>query len=157
MTCAAIFQALYAAGGYWLWFKMWFMPYLGFNFWLSTYTYFHHKAPDIAWKHSAEWNKAEAQLFGTVHVDYHPIIEFLHFDINWHIPHHVTVKIPWYNLRRATYALMRKYGDALHSYEMGVELWTSTTLHCHVHDEQEAYKPIWNEEFDYPAKGAKQS
>jgi hypothetical protein len=41
------------------------------------------------------WNKAQAQLFHTAHVDYHPIFEIMHFDINWHIPHHVSVRIPW--------------------------------------------------------------
>merc|ERR1711871_949702 len=140
LPCWYLFSCLYAAGGAWLWMKMWLMPYLGFNFWLSTYTYFHHKAADIKWHRSEGWNKAEAQLFGTVHVDYHPIIEFLHFDINWHIPHHVTVKIPWYNLRRATYALMRKYGDKLHTVEMSLSLWKEVTTHCHVWDEKDAYK-----------------
>ena len=62
---------------------------------LSTYTYFHHKSLDIPWLEQDKWNKAQAQLFHTAHVDYHPIFEWLHFDINWHIPHHVSVKIPW--------------------------------------------------------------
>jgi omega-6 fatty acid desaturase (delta-12 desaturase) len=59
-----------------------------------------------------------------------------------HIPHHVTVKIPWYNLRRATYALMRQYGDKLHTVEMSLELWMEVTTQCHVWDEKEAYKKL---------------
>jgi omega-6 fatty acid desaturase (delta-12 desaturase) len=85
LPCGFMFASLHAAGGAWLVLKMWGLPYLVFNFWLSTYTYFHHKAADIKWHHSDDWNKAEAQLFGTVHVDYHPVIEFLHFDINWYV------------------------------------------------------------------------
>ena len=44
-----IFHFLYVRGGAWAIFKYWFMPYLVFNFWLSTYTYFHHKSPEIGW------------------------------------------------------------------------------------------------------------
>ena len=95
LTCFGMWYQLYTMGGMWLVFKMWFMPYLCFNFWLSTYTYFHHKSLDIPWLEKDKWNKAQAQLFHTAHVDYHPIFELLHFDINWHIPHHVSVKIPW--------------------------------------------------------------
>jgi hypothetical protein len=32
-------------------------------------------------------------------------VEFLCFDINVHVPHHVMSKIPWYNLRAATDSL----------------------------------------------------
>ena len=95
VTCLAIWYTLYNLGGAWMITKMWIMPYLAFNFWLSTYTYFHHKSLNIPWIEKANWNKAQAQLFHTTHVDYHPIFEWLHFDINWHIPHHVSVKIPW--------------------------------------------------------------
>ena len=98
LTCFAMWHSLYSIGGVMLIMKMWFMPYLVFNFWLSTYTYFHHKSLDISWIEKDKWNKAQAQLFHTAHVDYHPIIEALHFDINWHIPHHVTFKIPWWVL-----------------------------------------------------------
>ena len=49
------------------------------------------------------------QLAGTIHCDYPSWIEFLCFDINVHVPHHVNSKIPWYNLRNATDSL-RKVG-----------------------------------------------
>lgn len=34
-------------------------------------------------------------------------VEFLCFDINVHVPHHVMSKIPWYNLRAATDSLRK--------------------------------------------------
>lgn len=40
---------LYTHGGWWAVFKYWAMPYLVFNFWLSTYTYFHHRSAEIGW------------------------------------------------------------------------------------------------------------
>jgi acyl-lipid omega-6 desaturase (Delta-12 desaturase) len=38
-------------------------------------------------------------------------VEFLCHDINVHVPHHVNSKIPWYNLRMATDALRKYYGE----------------------------------------------
>ena len=38
-------------------------------------------------------------------------VEFLCFDINVHVPHHVMSKIPWYNLRAATDSL-RQVGNS---------------------------------------------
>ena len=37
-------------------------------------------------------------------------MEFLCFDINVHVPHHVMSKIPWYNLRAATDSLRQVRG-----------------------------------------------
>lgn len=38
-------------------------------------------------------------------------VEFLCFDINVHVPHHVMSKIPWYNLRAATDSLRQNWGE----------------------------------------------
>lgn len=38
-------------------------------------------------------------------------VEFLCFDINVHVPHHVMSKIPWYNLRAATESLRQNWGE----------------------------------------------
>ncbi|PRQ45923.1 putative acyl-CoA (9+3)-desaturase [Rosa chinensis] len=62
------------------WVKFWLMPELGYHFW--------------------------AQLNGTVHCDYPLLtffcflnrIEILFHDINVHIPHHISPRIPSYNL-----------------------------------------------------------
>ena len=38
-------------------------------------------------------------------------MEFLCHDINVHVPHHVSSKIPWYNLRAATDSLRANWGQ----------------------------------------------
>ena len=38
-------------------------------------------------------------------------VEFLCHDINVHVPHHVSSKIPWYNLRAATDSLRANWGQ----------------------------------------------
>ena len=50
--------------------KFWLMPWLGYHFWMSTFTVVHHTAPHIPFKPAGEWNAAKAQLSGTVHCDY---------------------------------------------------------------------------------------
>ncbi|KAL2929952.1 Omega-6 fatty acid desaturase chloroplastic [Bienertia sinuspersici] len=92
------------------WIKFWLMPWLGYHFWMSTFTIVHHTAPHIPFKNSNEWNAAQAQLNGTVHCDYPRWIEVLCHDINVHIPHHISSKIPWYNLRVAQQSLEENWG-----------------------------------------------
>ncbi len=50
--------------------KYWLMPWLGYHFWMSTFTVVHHTAPHIPFKGAEEWDAAKAQLSGTVHCDY---------------------------------------------------------------------------------------
>lgn len=50
--------------------KYWLMPWLGYHFWMSTFTIIHHTAPHIPFKAGKEWNAAKAQLSGTVHCDF---------------------------------------------------------------------------------------
>lgn len=53
-TCAGISGVL----------KYWLMPWLGYHFWMSTFTVVHHTAPHIPFKPAEEWNAAKAQLSG---------------------------------------------------------------------------------------------
>ena len=50
--------------------KFWLMPWLGYHFWMSTFTVVHHTAPHIPFKDAKEWDAAQAQLSGTVHCDF---------------------------------------------------------------------------------------
>jgi len=51
-------------------FKFWLMPWLGYHFWMSTFTVVHHTAPHIPFKDAKDWDAAQAQLSGTVHCDF---------------------------------------------------------------------------------------
>jgi omega-6 fatty acid desaturase (delta-12 desaturase) len=62
--------ALVAWGGPWALVKYWLMPWLGYHFWMSTFTVIHHTAPHIPFKPADEWNAAKAQLSGTVHCEF---------------------------------------------------------------------------------------
>ncbi len=56
--------------GWWGLVKYWLMPWLGYHFWMSTFTVIHHTAPHIPFKPAGEWNAAKAQLSGTVHCEF---------------------------------------------------------------------------------------
>lgn len=67
---ALAFPAIIYYTGAWGFVKYWLMPWLGYHFWMSTFTVVHHTAPHIPFKPAGEWNAAKAQLSGTVHCDF---------------------------------------------------------------------------------------
>jgi len=102
--------------------RLYFVPVCIFWFWLSVFTYFQHRHPKTPWKEDKDWTRIYAGLFATVHVDFPSWVEFLVLDVNWHIPHHVSPRIPWYNLRSCTQALFTVYGNKLAREEFGWDL-----------------------------------
>ncbi|KAH9620954.1 hypothetical protein KSS87_004413 [Heliosperma pusillum] len=121
------------------WIKFWLMPWLGYHFWMSTFTIVHHTAPHIPFKNSEEWDAAQAQLNGTVHCDYPRWIEILCHDINVHIPHHISPKIPSYNLRAAQESLNENWGKHLNTAKWNWRLMKTIMTTCHIYDKEENY------------------
>nr|AFK34579.1 unknown [Medicago truncatula] len=121
------------------WIKFWLMPWLGYHFWMSTFTMVHHTAPHIPFKNSEEWNAAQAQLNGTVHCAYPQWIEILCHDINVHIPHHISPKIPSYNLRAAHKSIQENWGKYLNEASWNWRLMKTIMTVCHVYDKQQNY------------------
>lgn len=121
------------------WIKLWLMPWLVYHFWMSTFTIVHHTAPHIPFKDSDEWNAAQAQLGGTVHCDYPRWVELLCHDINWHIPHHLSPKIPSYNLRAAQQSLDENWGKYLNKAKWNWRLMKTILTTCHLYDKEENY------------------
>ncbi|VVA22261.1 PREDICTED: fatty acid desaturase [Prunus dulcis] len=121
------------------WVKFWLMPFLGYHFWMSTFTMVHHTAPHIPFKSADEWNAAQAQLNGTVHCDYPQWIETLCHDINVHIPHHISPRIPSYNLRAAHKSLQENWGKYLNEATWNWRLMKTILTVCHVYDKEQNY------------------
>ncbi|KAG0616683.1 hypothetical protein M758_5G134100 [Ceratodon purpureus] len=116
--------------------KWWVVPWLGFHFWMSTFTLVHHTAPHIPFKQAREWNAVDAQLHGTVHCDYPAWIDFLCHDISVHIPHHISSRIPSYNLRKAYASLQENWDKHLNKAEFGVPLMTTIVSECNLFDDK---------------------
>jgi omega-6 fatty acid desaturase (delta-12 desaturase) len=127
--------------------KFWLMPWLGYHFWMSTFTVIHHTAPHIPFKAEEEWNAAKAQLSGTVHCDFPRWVEVLCHDISVHVPHHVNSKIPWYNLRMANESLRKNWGEYMTECSFNWRMMKTIFTELHVYDEQKNYIPFdWQKE-----------
>lgn len=124
------------------WIKLWLMPWLGYHFWMSTFTMVHHTAPHIPFKDIKNWNSGQAQLGGTVHCDYPNWIEVLCHDINVHIPHHISQKIPSYNLRLAQDSLRKNWCKYLNESKWNWRLMKTIMTKCHIYDKDKNYVAI---------------
>jgi omega-6 fatty acid desaturase (delta-12 desaturase) len=141
-TAILAFPVLLWTVGIWGVVKFWLMPWLGYHFWMSTFTIVHHTAPHIAFRSRDRWQEAEAQLFGSVHCDYPKWVEVLCHDINVHIPHHVSSAIPSYHLRKAHQILQEKWGSQLNETRFSWKLLQEITDYCHLYDPEACYQPF---------------
>jgi omega-6 fatty acid desaturase (delta-12 desaturase) len=137
---AVFFPTLIATTGIWGLVKFWLMPWLFYHFWMSTFTLVHHTALNIKFEPAETWNEAIAQLSGTVHCDYPKWVEVLCHDINVHIPHHVSVAIPSYNLRLVHQSLRENWGEYLQEQTFSWALMNNIISQCHLYHPEEAYQ-----------------
>jgi acyl-lipid omega-6 desaturase (Delta-12 desaturase) len=119
--------------------KFWLMPWLGYHFWMSTFTLVHHTVPEIPFSYRNQWNEAIAQLSGTVHCDYPQWVEVLCHDINVHVPHHLSTGIPSYNLRKAYASIKENWGEYLYETKFSWDLMKTITEECHLYDPEHNY------------------
>ena len=136
---AVFFPTLILTTGVWGLVKFWLMPWLGYHFWMSTFTLVHHTAPDIQFRPVETWDAAEAQLAGTVHCSYPRWVEILCHDINVHVPHHVSVAGPSYNLRMAHASLKQNWGGYIQERKFSWSLMKEIVDRCHLYHPESAY------------------
>ncbi|NJN87649.1 MAG: fatty acid desaturase [Leptolyngbyaceae cyanobacterium SL_7_1] len=136
---AIFFPTLLLTTGIWGVVKFWLFPWLGYHFWMSTFTLVHHTAPEIQFQPTASWNEAEAQLSGTVHCRYPRWVEVLCHNINVHVPHHISVGIPAYNLPLAHQSLAEHWGNHLQERTFSVGLMREIVDRCHLYHPEQAY------------------
>ncbi len=134
------FPTLYFTLGLWGIVKFWLMPWLGYHFWMSTFTLVHHTIPEIQFNPEEKWFPVAAQLAGTVHCDYPHWVEVLCHDINVHVPHHISTGIPSYNLRKAHRSLMQNWGEYIPVRKFSWELMSQVVGQCHLYDSERAYR-----------------
>lgn len=138
---AVAFPLIVANFGVWGWVKYWLMPWLGYHFWMSAFTVIHHTAPHIPFRDD-DWDAAKAQLGGTVHCEFPGWVEFLTHDISVHVPHHVSTKIPWYNLRKANESLRQNWGEYMTEAKFNWRLFRTIAAELHVFDRERNYVPF---------------
>mmetsp|Transcript_33839 Transcript_33839/g.54839 ORF Transcript_33839/g.54839 Transcript_33839/m.54839 type:complete len:179 (+) Transcript_33839:866-1402(+) len=134
--------------------KYYLLPYIGFHFWMSTFTMVHHTLPQIRFVPEEEWEQAQAQLGGTVHCSYPLWVDLLTHNISVHVPHHVSTSIPSYNLPIAWASIRENWGKHVHQCVFSVELIQDITSRCHLYDATENYQTFEKWESTQPAIGS---
>eukprot|EP01116_Phalansterium_solitarium_P003442 TRINITY_DN14269_c1_g1_i1.p1 TRINITY_DN14269_c1_g1~~TRINITY_DN14269_c1_g1_i1.p1 ORF type:complete len:387 (-),score=97.16 TRINITY_DN14269_c1_g1_i1:265-1425(-) len=147
LACVYLFAAVFFPTmlynvGVWGLIKFWLMPFIGYHFWMSSFTLIHHTLPHLPFLPESEWTDAQARLALTVHCEFPAWVEFLCHHINVHVPHHVSTSIPAYNLRAAHRALLDQWGPYMTSVEFSWAMLRDITTKCHIYDEDVAYVPF---------------
>lgn len=138
---AVALPLLIATTGFWGLVKFWLLPWLGYHFWMSTFTLVHHTDPDVAFVPAEKWNAAQSQLSGTVHCNYPRWIEFLCHNISVHVPHHISTAIPSYNLWTAYRSLQSNWGAHLQpERRFSWHLMRQITDRCHLYHADRCYQ-----------------
>jgi omega-6 fatty acid desaturase (delta-12 desaturase) len=57
-----------------------------------------------------------------------------------HIPHHLSVAIPSYNLRKAHASIQKNWGDVIHERKFGWTLMKEIGDQCHLYDPENGYR-----------------
>lgn len=131
LNAVMIAAAMGTAGFYGLLY-LYVIPQLVFQALLSTYTYFHHTAPDRTFLAEDQWSMERAQLANTIDVKYPKFLHWANHDIMVHVPHHVCVAIPHYNLKKAHKALKEAYPDVVKEEVLDWNLIKSALNTCHL-------------------------
>jgi omega-6 fatty acid desaturase (delta-12 desaturase) len=63
--------------------------------------YVQHQFEDAYWENSDDWSYADAALRGSSFLNLSPLLRFCTGNIGYHHVHHLSARIPNYNLRRA--------------------------------------------------------
>jgi omega-6 fatty acid desaturase (delta-12 desaturase) len=63
--------------------------------------YVQHQFEDVYWRNSGDWDYAEAALRGASHLRLPRVLQFFSGNIGLHHVHHLSARIPNYNLQRA--------------------------------------------------------
>ena len=99
-------------GGVWMVAKVWVVPFLGFSFIIGSLVHIHHIGPDLRWWPRREWTRFAGQVEATTALYANPLTELFFHWIMVHIPHHVDVRIPMYNLPMAADAIVDNIPEA---------------------------------------------
>ena len=121
-------------GAVWMDVKVLVIPFLGFNFVIGSVVHVHHIQPEIRWYPRREWTKFRGQMEGTTILRVAPGLNFFFHWIMVHIPHHVDMRIPMYNLELATAAIEEAFPGTVHDEPLRFRDFISNTRKCQLYD-----------------------
>lgn len=121
-------------GTVWLVARVVVLPFVAFCYVIGSLVHVHHIQPDIRWWKRREWTKWHGQMEGTTVLRVNPVFNFFVHWIMVHVPHHVDVRIPMYNLEMATDAIEEAFPGVIHDEPLRYRDFMANTRHCKLYD-----------------------
>ena len=118
----------------WLVARVLVLPYVGFSYFIGSLVHVHHVNPEIRWWKRREWTKFKGQMDGTTILRARFGLNFFFHWIMVHIPHHVDMRIPMYNLELAAGAIKAAYPDDVHDEPLRFADFVRNTRACKLYD-----------------------
>ena len=109
LTVLAIYGGLWYATGFWGMLKYYGVPAMVAMATGWVIIAIQHANEDSLLYEKNAWTPAKGQVVSTFDTRFPRWLEVLWCGINFHIPHHVSPGIPWYNLEKAAHALREAY------------------------------------------------
>lgn len=121
-------------GAVWMVLKVLVIPFLLFTFVIASFVHVHHIQPDIRWWPRREWTKWRGQMEGTTVLRARFGLDFFFHWIMVHVPHHVDMRIPMYNLKAATDAIETAFPGSIHDEPLRFRDFVRNTRRCRLYD-----------------------
>lgn len=121
-------------GALWMVLKVLVIPFLLFTFVIASFVHVHHIQPDIRWWPRREWTKWRGQMEGTTVLRARFGLDFFFHWIMVHVPHHVDMRIPMYNLEAATDAIEAAFPGSIHDEPLRFRDFVRNTRLCRLYD-----------------------
>jgi omega-6 fatty acid desaturase (delta-12 desaturase) len=122
------------AGTIWLVTRVLVLPFLLFSFIIGSFVHVHHIQPHIRWWKRREWTKFKGQMEGTTILRAPFGLDLFFHWIMVHIPHHVDMRIPMYNLELAADAIKEAYPETVHDEPLRFRDFIANSRACKLYD-----------------------
>jgi omega-6 fatty acid desaturase (delta-12 desaturase) len=121
-------------GTVWLVVRVLVLPFLGFSYIIGSFVHVHHVHPSIRWWKRAEWTKFKAQMQGTTILRAPRGANFFLHWIMVHVPHHVDMRIPMYNLEAAAAAIEAAFPGTVREGPLRFRDFVASSRQCKLYD-----------------------
>lgn len=118
----------------WMWIKLVGGPFLIFTQIIGWAVYVHHVGPEISWWNRQEWNRWHAQMESTTILRLPKVLNIFFHNIFIHVPHHVEMRIPWYQLPQAAIAIEKAFPGTVVDKAFKIKDYLLSTSSCKLYD-----------------------
>ena len=137
LALAGWMQSSTVLAAIWMPIKVLVIPFLAFTYIIGSFVHVHHIQPTIRWWKRREWTKFHGQMEGTTVLRARFGLNFFFHWIMVHLPHHVDMRIPMYNLELATEAIKEAFPDVVHDEPLRFRDFIANTRRCKLYDFEE--------------------